>query len=603
MTPINGLESEPRLRVGCFSPDPSPGPDTGAQISMTRKGQGSGSWTLSRDAAALATGAAAVPNAALPATGLVPESAAQELLRQAQQSLERGDMEEARASAILLLGASRRAEDPLLESKALLFLANCDRLASRYRRAYDTSRRAAHLAQRANDVPGEVLALGMLAHVASSLGRNEEAIEAAMLGARLIEDLPPSETGVLCLNYLGVAYLWARCFDKADAQFDEAVRYAARCAPAANPLLPRANQLCVELLKTFLHRYTVGILPPLAEFEQRTAQFERDFEFDVGKSVVPGCYAHLFSMLVLIWGGMHCFAGRMPLAQQGLERARELLAASPAPTWGHAMAHWLDAEIARANGDWGRAEAQAEEMINLAVRVEHEQLACMGFMCASDIFAAQGKHERARHELHRLRHREQMIRAETLDSRARVVAWQLELRLSEQRLNVARSTSRQFETLALQDGLTGIANRRHLHLRLAELLLQNADGAHPLCVALVDVDRFKRVNDSFGHATGDAVLKAIAELLVAHVRDGDLPARLAGDEFVIVFDRLTLAEAALICARIQEAVRRHDWSRLAVVPGIGISVGVAQSRPGDTAESLLERSDIAMYDAKRAGSV
>jgi diguanylate cyclase (GGDEF)-like protein len=569
---------------------------------MTRKGQGSGSWILSRDVAVPAAGASVAAATAVPGAGLADESAAQALLIQARQSLQCGDMEEARGSAILLLGASRRAGDPLLESKALLFLADCDRLASRYRRASDTSRRAAHLAQRADDVPGEVLALAKLAHVASSLGRNEEAIEAAMLGVRLIEDLPPSQTGMLCLTYLGVAYLWARCFDKADAQFDEAVRYAARCVPAANPLLPRANQLCVELLKTFLHRYTVGILPPLHEFEQRMAKFERDFEFDVGKPIVAGQRASLLSMLVLIRAGMHCFAGRMVLAQQGLQRARELLGAGSAPTWSHAMAHWLDAEIARSNGDWGRAEAQAEEMIQLAVRVEHEQLACMGYMCASDIFAAQGKHERARHELHRLRHREQMIRAETLESRARVVAWQLELRLSEQRLNIARSTSRQFETLALQDGLTGIANRRHLHLRLAELLLQNADGAHPLCVALLDVDRFKRVNDSLGHATGDAVLKAIAELVVAQVRDGDLPARLAGDEFVIVFDRTTLAEAALICARIQDAVRRHDWSRLAVVPGIDISVGLAQSRPGDTAESLLERSDLAMYDAKRAGS-
>jgi diguanylate cyclase (GGDEF)-like protein len=193
-----------------------------------------------------------------------------------------------------------------------------------------------------------------------------------------------------------------------------------------------------------------------------------------------------------------------------------------------------------------------------------------------------------------------MIRAETLDSRARVVAWQLELRLSEQRLKVARSTSRQFETLALQDGLTGIANRRHLRLRLTELLHQYAAGEHPLCVALLDVDRFKRVNDTRGHGTGDAVLMAIAEICVAQVREGDLPARLAGDEFVIVFDRTTIPEATLICGRIQDAVRAFDWSRLGIVPGLSISVGVAQSRCGDTADSLLERSDVAMYDAKRA---
>ncbi len=523
-------------------------------------------------------------------------------LQQAHRALEGGDAERARQLAAALLGCAQDEGDMLLESQVLIFLANCDRLGSRYRRAYDTSQRAAHLAQRVQDLHGEVVALSTLAHVASSLGRSQEAIEAALLSTRLIEALPPSEPGVVCLNYLGVAYLWSRYYEKADLQFDEAARLAAACVPPVSTMLPRANQLCVQLLKTLHHRYTEGTPPALEIFEQRMAQFERDFQFDVGRSIVPGYHATLFIMLGLIWAALQCFAGRLERATAGLAQCRNHLSALPSLTWAHAMACWLDAEIAAAQCDWPRAEAHAAEMLGIAIRVEHEQLACMGHLCASDILARQGKHESARQELQRLRRREQMIRAEALEGRVRVVALQLESRQNARSLHAAQSTSRRFESLALQDALTGIANRRRFELRMEELLSQSAGAAEPVCVALLDVDRFKAVNDGHGHAVGDAVLKTIAQTLAAHMRDTDLPARLAGDEFVIVFGRTGIDTAKAICERIRTAVAGFDWGSVAAGLAVSVSLGVAASRAGDSPRSLLERSDMAMYEAKRGSS-
>ena len=118
-------------------------------------------------------------------------------------------------------------------------------------------------------------------------------------------------------------------------------------------------------------------------------------------------------------------------------------------------------------------------------------------------------------------------------------------------------------------------------------------------MALIDVDKFKQINDNFSHQVGDQVLKRIAQILRSHVRDDDMAARLAGDEFVIVFKNAELAVARQVCDRIGAAVQSFDWSSIA--PGLQsrISVGVAAAQAGDSIESLTHRSDAAMYQHKK----
>lgn len=188
------------------------------------------------------------------------------------------------------------------------------------------------------------------------------------------------------------------------------------------------------------------------------------------------------------------------------------------------------------------------------------------------------------------------IAAEQLGTRESHATSQLGVRQSERHLERALVASRQFERWSLEDALTGIANRRCFEQWL-EKRIESVDAARPLTVAMVDVDRFKSINDRYTHSIGDRVLKTLAALMASHVREVDLPARWAGDEFVILFDADVKA-AAQICTRIKAAIAAFDWSSIAPGMDISVSIGLSEAGPGDTAESVLHRSDERMYESK-----
>ncbi|WP_312033968.1 GGDEF domain-containing protein [Actinoplanes sp. TBRC 11911] len=145
------------------------------------------------------------------------------------------------------------------------------------------------------------------------------------------------------------------------------------------------------------------------------------------------------------------------------------------------------------------------------------------------------------------------------------------------------------------DGLTGLANRTHFHERVADALA----AGRPVSVLLIDLDGFKAVNDTMGHAAGDALLVAVGDKLRATVRDEDLPARLGGDEFAVLLPAGE-TRAELTAERILAAFRTPvDIAGLAVP--VNASIGVAGATPTDDVESLLHHADVAMYAAKGSG--
>lgn len=155
--------------------------------------------------------------------------------------------------------------------------------------------------------------------------------------------------------------------------------------------------------------------------------------------------------------------------------------------------------------------------------------------------------------------------------------------------------------LSQHDALTGLPNRNKLFGFLERLLAEKA-GKSPLAVLMLDLDRFKPINDQYGHPAGDAVLHAIAERLRASTRDLDMVARLGGDEFVVVSVHVTSRlEVEKFCIRLIEVINReilHDEH----VFHVGASIGVAlASEHGDDPRALLRCADVAMYEAKAAG--
>lgn len=152
--------------------------------------------------------------------------------------------------------------------------------------------------------------------------------------------------------------------------------------------------------------------------------------------------------------------------------------------------------------------------------------------------------------------------------------------------------------LANIDPLTGVANRRTLVARGAALFKSDT----PLSVLLIDVDKFKQVNDRYGHFTGDEVLKILVERCHRAVRETDLIARFAGDEFVILLPNTPVVEADRVAARVLNNVVSEpfatNWGEVSVT----VSVGVASRAPVDESmEALMGRADKAMYDAKQQG--
>ncbi|MFD1036449.1 diguanylate cyclase [Sphingomonas hankookensis] len=147
------------------------------------------------------------------------------------------------------------------------------------------------------------------------------------------------------------------------------------------------------------------------------------------------------------------------------------------------------------------------------------------------------------------------------------------------------------------DPLTRVANRRGFERRAMPMVRQAFTEREPLAAILFDLDHFKRVNDNYGHATGDAVLRAFAMLLVDRLPPSAVIARLGGEEFVALLDRTTLRGAWLAA----QSVRATLPTMGSHLPPITVSAGLAALVPGDTLIDLIDRADQCAYDAKRQG--
>jgi diguanylate cyclase (GGDEF)-like protein len=522
------------------------------------------------------------------------------LLKGAHAALDQADVKTGRELSHQALKAALALESKRFEAKALLCLAHCDRMLSRYRRAHRASQRAAQAFQLLGDTPGEVMALSTHAYVAVNLGRNEEAVEAALLSVRLSEFVENAEHSVLSYNALGVAYFWSRNFDKAEQALQTALQIAEQATPPLDTFQPRINQWWNQIIRIFHERFDEGPLPSLALMRVLRESVMQRHQHCLSTEPV----SNVTTEAVLMFAASldHCWHGQLELAKAAAAKLNSWAQGYGTLTWLAALDAWVRAEIAWADQNWPVAHEQAAKMIDISVTVEHEQLACLGHMLASQLFEAQGASARALDELRRLRQREQLIRSDCLESREHVINWQMDLRLRQRSIAQLERTSRQLEKLSLEDSLTGIPNRRSFERYADDLLKLGKERGQMPCLALIDVDQFKQINDRFSHQVGDEVLKRIAQILKAHVREEDMAARLGGDEFVIVFKTADLHIAQQVCQRIGDTVRQFDWSALS--PGLqsSISVGVARAEQQDTVETLTHRSDTAMYLKKKTRS-
>lgn len=156
---------------------------------------------------------------------------------------------------------------------------------------------------------------------------------------------------------------------------------------------------------------------------------------------------------------------------------------------------------------------------------------------------------------------------------------------------------------SLTDPLTGLANRKFLESTLDRALKDAADGK-PFSVLVIDIDHFKTFNDTFGHLTGDQVLRLVALSLKQNVKAQDLAARFGGEEFAIVLGEADVNSAIAVAERVRRAVMTKDLVKRSTGEHLGrvtVSVGVATWRSGDTGQTVIDRADRCLYAAKRNG--
>lgn len=168
------------------------------------------------------------------------------------------------------------------------------------------------------------------------------------------------------------------------------------------------------------------------------------------------------------------------------------------------------------------------------------------------------------------------------------------------------ASNRKLQKLSMLDGLTGISNRRHFDTTLDESLSSAAAKESPLSLILIDIDYFKRFNDSYGHQGGDDCLIRVAKALSSECKNAeDLAARYGGEEFVILLPDTNEAQAHTVAERIRKAVQDMGIEHKAsdVAKCVTLSLGVSTSLPNKklTAEQLIERADKALYKAKETG--
>ena len=177
-------------------------------------------------------------------------------------------------------------------------------------------------------------------------------------------------------------------------------------------------------------------------------------------------------------------------------------------------------------------------------------------------------------------------------------AMRMRLYQANHELGQAKQTA---ERMAASDALTGAMSRGAILPLIEKTVKRAVRRGTPACVAMIDLDWFKSINDRFGHLAGDAVLRRVVERVRECLRASDHIGRFGGEEFVLLLPGADQAAGARLVERVRTTISSTDWSDIGRGLKVSVSCGVAGVRPTDTVEGVLARADVALYEAKRGG--
>ena len=194
--------------------------------------------------------------------------------------------------------------------------------------------------------------------------------------------------------------------------------------------------------------------------------------------------------------------------------------------------------------------------------------------------------------------------AELAKATTRASALETNFLETSQELDKIRDSLKVAEQRSNTDALTGLANRRSLDEFLRSAQIVAMEQGESLSILMIDIDHFKKFNDSYGHQVGDQVLRLVAKVLQDNVREIDLAARYGGEELIAVLPGANLDVCADVAERIRRRISEARLTRRTTgqeIASVTVSIGVAQFRLAESAEAMIERCDRALYQAKRLG--
>lgn len=423
----------------------------------------------------------------------------------------------------------------------------------------------------------------VLAAIFQELGDSATALELAVEAVDLLDDSASPELRID--HSLRLADCLGQHGDTAASQrYADVLSLAHELGDTNRELVVLNNWAYIE---TLLGRYQEA-LPIAQQLEARSAE--------LGKALGVGRLDTLARVLI----GLGRLEDAEAVLAPGLSPA--VLEAS---TDGDAGADFL-LTLAEVRRQLGRLPEAQQALDDCMTRCDRHGLTAIRVRARqehAELHAARDDHRAAFAE-HKLFHAQLMeLQSAQRDARARAMQAMYET-------GEARRQSRRYRELSLRDPLTGLYNRRHIDEQLAGLLGPGSLPAAPVSIALVDLDHFKRVNDTFGHDVGDAVLRRVAALLQsvvpadgARALGGSFAARMGGEEFLLVLVDTDLPQAAALAEDLRAAVAGHPWDDVVGELPVTASIGVTgvTAAPDETPAGLLGRADALLYSAKEQG--
>jgi len=480
----------------------------------------------------------------------------------------RGEYPEAMRMHLRALELQRAQGDRAGEGYSLNALGNVSYHLGDYGQALDYYQASLKLREEIGDRVGVAYCLNNVGNIHGQMGESQLALEYMLQALAIKEGTDPQAAGISMLN-VGSAY--------ADLGDDErALEYMRRAA--------------VRLRETGGRDAEATCLRDIGRIHERRGHVVRALEcYRASLETTRELGARVFEAETLIrLGALRVRMGEVDEGLADLHAALETaseLGARPQVYEAHqALYEVYEArgELAQAMHHFRAYHAAWREVFNAETNARIKSV-----LVRAEVQQAQREAEILRQKNDELTAAYDHVR-QADEEKAHLVA-----RLREQAVELERQTR--------EDALTGVSNRRHLDALLAVEWERALRFGRALTVAMLDLDRFKQVNDRFTHAVGDEVLRTVARILRENTRGVDVVARYGGEEFCLILVETRLDEGARLCDRLRGLIESHDWSELRPGLTVTVSAGVAGLHEADAPEELLAAADVRLYAAKHAG--